>query len=361
MDTEGTFNLAGTAAQYCNLNMICASAAQIGGELAELPCDENGPAVSEGIIVGLKAAPDGKCPECGVKLRRTGVSKDISACPKCGGLYTVNDGGLPRWVVSEQGMARFVARRIAHSWAQPAGDVYHLGEVNQRDLYYSAQPPPQFFKSHNNKLVSLVVGNNHAEIPDSWNGQIAFFNELVYYHKGELRIAPNILGRILPRQGAGLRRGKNRVIHERRDAWLRFLVWLFAKPYDPRHFFRGAIRRNVVCDWFKRNIPGAPTSPKTYKRDYDCFRTFHGKPGEHDFRESAIILLLKQAADPKFENRMETAKAITNLLVQLKEGESKMGHPIEISSEWQYTGDKRGTRTLVAVSTEKNPVDDMVF
>ena len=69
-----------------------------------------------------------------------------------------------------------------------------------------------------------------------------------------------------------------------------------------------------------------------------------------------IVLLLKQAADPKFTRRKETAEAITELLVQLKDGETKCGHPIEISSEWQYTGDRRGTRTLVAVSNA-DPAD----
>ena len=353
--------LAAPPADFCDLNAICESAARIGKELAELPCDENSPAVSEGIVVRLAKADNGKCTECGAGLRKAKNLKDVSACPKCGKLYSMSQGDSPRWFIWEKGMATFVARRIAHKWAQPAGDVYNLGEVNQRDVFFSVFPPSQFFKAHNSKLTTLIVGNSGAEIPDGWSGKIAFFNELFYYHDRELRISPNIHGGILPRAGAGLRRGKNRVIHERRDAWLRFLVWLFAKPYDPKQFFRGAIRRNVVCDWFKRNIPGAPTSPKTYKRDYDCFRTYHGKPGEHDFRESAIILLLKQAADPKFGNRMETAQAITNLLVQLKEGETKMGHPIEISSEWQYTGDKRGTRTLVAVSTDKNPIDDMEF
>lgn len=358
MERKGTLPLADATAHYCNLNMICGSAAQIGGELAELPCDEQSPAVSEGIVVRLPKTDNGKCTSCGLKLRKVKTLKDVYACPKCQRMYTAADNDEPHWVVSEEGMANFVGRRIGNGWAQPFGDLYHLGEVNQRDLYFGINPSSEFFTSHNSKAISIVVGHSAAAMPPGWNGSLAFFNELFYYHKekNELRIAPNICGRILPMHRAGLRRGKNRVIHERRDFWLRFLVWLFSRPYNRKDFYKGVIRRKVVCDWFGRNVPGAPGDPKTYKRDYDGFRTYYGKPGERDFRESAIILLLKQAADPKFDRRMETAEALTDLLLQLKRGEEKMGHAIEIAEcKWQYTGDKRGTRELVPVAPAVEP------
>ena len=364
MDQErGTPPLADATAHYCDLSMICGSAAQIGAELAELPCDEHSPAVSEGIVVRLPKSDNGKCTSCGMKLRKVKTLKDVSMCPRCKQMYSVADENTPRWFVSEEGMAKFVARRIAHNWTQPFGGVFHLGEVNQRDLFFGINPTSEFFTSHNSKEVSVIVGSSAAALPSGWLGSIAFFDELFYYHKekNELRIAPNICGRILPLNRAGLRRGKNRVIHERRDEWLRFIVGLLVKPYNPKHFYKGVIRQGVVCEWFKRNIPGAPTSPKTYKRDYVQFRTYCGERGERDYRESAIILLLKQAADPKFDRRMEAAQAITELLVQLKKGEESMGHPIEISSEWQYTGDKRGTRTLVAVAPEDDSIDNMKF
>lgn len=359
----------GTAAQasaaYCRLNAICGAAAQIGGELAAMPCDESSPAVLEGIVVRLQEVPDGKCPECGMELRKADGIKQALTCPKCERLYSASTSGETRWIVSERGMANFVARRIAHGWIQPVGDVFHLGEVNKRDVYFSVKPHSQFFRMHDNKNVVLVVGNCNAKfkIPKGWLGQVVLFNELFHYHSGknELRVTENIYSRILPLAGAGLRRGKNRVIHERRDEWLQFIVWLLYMPYNPKHFFKGVIRWSIVCGWFKRNRPGAPTSEKTYKRDYCSFRTYHGKPGECDFRESAIILLLKQAADPKFDRRREAAEATSQLLLQLKLGAEKAGHAIEISSEWQYTGDKRGTRTLVAVSNAPAPGDDMVF
>ena len=340
---------------FCDLNAICEAVARVGGELAELPCDENCPVVKEGIVVELVHVPEGKCTSCGLKLRKAKGLNDISFCPRCRRLYSSAPCEGARWAVSEHGMANFVGRQIGNNWAQPMNDAFHLGEKNQRDLYYSAEPSLQFFKSHNNKNVSLIVGNSNAEIPDGWKGQLAYFNELFYYKNRELHMAPNICGRLLPKAGAGLRRGKMRVIHERRDAWLRFLVSLLLKSFDPKDFYKGKIRQGVVCDWFRRNIPGAPASPKTYKRDYELFRTYHGKPKERDYRESAIILTLKQAADPQFSRRRETAEALTGLLVQLKAGEEQYGHPIEISSRWQYTGDKHGTRTLVALSVATDP------
>ena len=360
---KGNDTAAQTPAAFCDLNAICGSAARIGCELAELPCDELSPAVSEGLVVRLEYASNGECPSCGTRLRKTKAIKDVSACPKCGNLYMVAPSNSPRWVVSELGMAKFVARNLAYGWAQPVGDVFHLGEVNQRDIYFAINPPAQFFKAHG-KQVSLIIGNSNAELPDAWSGQMAFFNELFYYHPNENKIgtAPNIQRRILPRAGAGLRRGKNRVIHERRDFWLRFLVSLFAKDYNPKDFFKGAIRRTVVRNWFVKTIPGAPSSTKTYKRDYDQFRTYHGKDGECDFREPAIIMLLKKAADPKFTRRKEMAQTITDILVQLKNDEQKLGHAVEIPKcAWQYTGDKSGTRTLVSVAPEDNSIDDLEF
>jgi hypothetical protein len=359
---EGNDTAAKASTDFCDLDMICESAARIGFELAELPCDEQSPVVSEGIVVRLPAAADGKCSSCAMKLRRAKNLKDIAFCPKCWKFYSTAAGDAVRWLLSERGMANFVGRKIALGWAQPAGAVFHLGEVNQRDLYFSIRPPSQFFSAHNNKNVSLVVGNSAAEIPNGWNGQLAFFNELFYYHKNELRVAPNICDRILPKARTGLRRGKNRVIHERRDFWLRFLVSLFAKDYNPKDFFKGAIRRTVVRNWFVKTIPGAPSSSKTYKRDYDQFRTYHGKDGECDFREPAIIMLLKKAADPKFTRRKEMAQTITDILLQLKEDEQKFGHAVEIPKcAWQYTGDKSGTRTLVSVAPEDNSIDDLEF
>ena len=354
-----------TPAAFCRLNAICGSAAQIGGELAELPCDESSPAVLEGIVQRLQEAKDGKCPNCGMILHRATGIRQALICPKCEGLFSACESEHARWVVSERGMAMFVARRIAHGWIQPVGEVFHLGEKNKRDIYFAVKPTSQFFSMHDNKNVVLVVGNCKAKIriPKGWLGQVVLFSELFHYHDGknELHITENICNRILPLAGAGLRRGKNRVIHERRDEWLRFIVWLLSKPYNPKDFFKGVIRWSVVCAWFKRNRTGAPTSEKTYKRDYCSFRTYHGKPGECDYRESAIILLLKQAADPKFDRRREAAEATSELLLQLKLGADKAGHAIEISSEWQYTGDKRGTRTLVAVSNAPAPGDGMAF
>ena len=354
---KGNVTSAETSAAFCDLNTICESAARIGCELAELPCDEQSPAVSEGIIARLECASDVKCPSCRTKLRRTKNIKDASSCPKCGNLYTLSPTDTPRWVVSELGMARFVARKLAYGWAQPVGDVFHLGEVCQRDLYFAIKPPAQFFKTHG-KQTSLVIGNSYAELQGELNGSIAYFNELFYYNEKEnkIGIAQNIKRRLLPRAGTGLRRGKNRVIHERRDHWLRFLVSLLAKDYNPKDFYKGTIRRTVVRNWFVKNVPGAPDSTKTYKRDYDQFRTYCGKAGESDFREPAIILLLKQAADPKFNRRRETAQTITDILVRLKTAEEKLGHRVEIPKcEWQYTGDKSGTRVLVPTAPESIP------
>ena len=361
MEQHGKQGPSDATAGFCDLNLICESAARIGNELAELPCDERSPAVKEGIVEMLADAPDGICPQCGMKLRRADGIRDAAHCTKCGHIYTTACGGAPRWVFSEWGMAHFVGRALAHGWAQPAGEVYHLGEVCQRDLYFAVNPPPRFFSSHNKAEFALVIGSSRAEVPGEWKGEAAYFNELFYYHKNELRVAPNIQRRLLPRERAGLRRGKNRLIHERRDGWLRFIVSLLAKPYNPRDFFRGVIRRGVVCKWFVHNIPGAPNDPKTYKRDYDRFKTYCPPKDRHDFRESAIILLLRQAADPQFTRRVETAEEVTQLLLQLKQGEQKYGHPIEISSKWQYTGDSRGTRTLVAVAPDESPIDEMEF
>ena len=135
--------LAAPPADFCDLNAICESAARIGKELAELPCDENSPAVSEGIVVRLAKADNGKCTDCGAGLRKAKNLKDVSACPKCGKLYSMSQGDSPRWFIWEKGMATFVARRIAHKWAQPAGGPPpDSGVSGRRPAVCLLTPPP---------------------------------------------------------------------------------------------------------------------------------------------------------------------------------------------------------------------------
>lgn len=341
---------------FCDLNAICDNATSIGYELQDLPCDEKSPAITEKLIIGLVYREDGTCHKCGIKLKPTKKLDNTLICPKCKRIFSSVPMEAKRWVISERGLAEFTARRIAeHDWAQPVGDVYHLGEIGQRDIFFGIQPKNQFFNTHG-KNTALVLGSSNAKVPDCWPGSAVLFSELFYYNpaKNTIGIAPNILDNLIPRKSKGLRRGKNRVIHERRDYWLQFLANLLDKPFNPKNFYKGTIRRGVVCKWFVENIPDAPHNPRTYKRDYDGFRTYRPEIDNYDFREPAIILLLKQAADPKFKRRKEASAGIVELLLKLKKGAEDEGHAIEIPKcEWQYTGDKAGTRELVAVTPDR--------
>lgn len=342
-------------AEYFSLNEICLMAGRGEHELEEMQFAEDGPIVAERIVVRLGYSANGKCCKCGRKLRAVKGSEETLVCVKCGHLHCVREPHTPRWAISEHGLAMFVARGIAKGWAQPAGDVFMLGEVGGRDIYFAIEPTIEFMTSHNECNISVIAARNKTAVPAEWKGSMVLVSELFYYHNGEFHVAPNIKRRIVPVPRKGLHRGINRIIHERREAWLQFIMHQFSKPYNPKDFYRGSIRSTVVRDWFKKNIIGAPANVKTYQRDYRQFRTYTGSPGEHDYREAYIVLLLKMAADPNLPNRETIVKNVSELLLRLKEEEKNAGHRVEISFKWQYCGEINGKRTPVAVASAPDP------
>lgn len=347
----------GPAIHFCELATIENFAERIGRELdsqmREQLCDTDCAAVREGILVKLLSLSDGKCPKCGIIPKKMLDMKDVAICPHCHGFCSTRDSDDERWFLSERGMAEFVARKLANRWAQPASGLYHLGSVGNRDLYFGIRPSKLFFTYHGSN-VSIVLAGGDADIPDGWKGAAATLSELFFYDQSrdEIRIAPNIKERILP--GKGLKRGRNRVIHERRDEWLRFITDLLSKQFKSSDFYKGKIRQSVVAAWFKKNIPGAPKSSKTYKRDYEFFKTYVPGKDSADYREPLIIMLLRYAANPRCSQaeRERTARRITDIRLYLRrEADKNFGHEVDIPNhEWQYTGDKQGTRELVPVS-----------
>lgn len=341
---------------YCDLSAISAAAVHGGREVdadsGEISFDRTSSAVKNGIIIRLGKQTKGWCPNCRCRLIDAVGIKNALACRKCGAMFS-SSGDSERWAISEWGMAHFVARAIADGWAQPCGEFFHLGEHCGRDLFFAVSPSASFFATHEGK-VSLVVAGNVENIPRGWNGKVALFSELFYLKPDgvTIGIAPNILSNILPRKGKGLRRGKNRMIHERRDYWLSFLLHLFAKPYDRRAFYKGRLRRGYVCKWFTENFRDAPQNPKTYARDLEAFRSYIPDKDKYDFREPAIIMLLRNAANPAFKDREKMKVKLTDLLALLKRRQDENGGlPVEVPKcVWQYTGDGKGTRELVAVS-----------
>ena len=260
-------------------------------------------------------------------------------------------------------MAEFVGRRIGNGFANHTGDHYHLGEVRGRTLYYGTSPSKRFYAAHKGDNVAIVLGSNNADVPEEWNGHVAYFSELFYVNEtcGDIRISSNILRGLLPKPPTSKPAIGERKVNKRRSEWLMFCAYLLSKPYDEDDFYRGAIRPQVVCEWFRKNVNGAPKNAKEYQRDLHAFRHLDKDPSKPDQREEFIILLLRTAADKRRteKERLAIAKQIPELVLYLQKGaEKNHGRPIDITrGAWQHCRD--GKKEYVAVDYIERYFDDL--
>lgn len=309
-------------------------------------------AFREGLVKEYNETHQPACPLCDIPLRF--IEPDLAECPRCGNQCEFPDHDKDRCVISEEGVAEFVARMIGNGWANKTGDHYHLGEVRGRTLFYGTNPGKHFYSSHKGD-VGIVLGSNDAVVPETWNGHVAYFSELFYVNEptGEIRISRNIIRDLLPSAKRYEQSLGPRMIHERRSEWLMFISHLFSKPLNARDFFHGDLRPQVARDWFMKHYTGtAPTSTKQYQRDLRAFRHLDKDPHEPDKREEFIVLLLRTAADPKRSDkeRMGIAKMIPELVQYLNDAAAKTpNRPINITrGAWQHCKD--GTKEYVAIT-----------
>ena len=149
------------------------------------------------------------------------------------------------------------------------------------------------------------------------------------------------------------------------DTVISWKVDRFGRNREDSAIYKGKLRRSYVCRWFTANVPNAPQNPKTYARDLVSFRSYFPDKDRYDFREPMIVMLLRNVANPQFKgkDRERMKSELTDLLHYLKSRQdANNGTPVEIPKyAWQYTGGKKGSRELVAVSADTNPIDDMEF
>lgn len=301
------------------------------------------------------------CPACGNALVSTGNGE--ADCRHCKKTYSFPNEGARLCYVNEEDVAEFVGRRIGNGFANHTGDHYHLGEVRGRTLYYGTAPAKRFFSSHKGDDVAIVLGSNSAEVPEDWHGHVAYFSELFYVNEacGDIRISGNILRGLLPKPPKSKLATGERKVHKRRGEWLMFCAHLLSKPYNDSDFYRGTIRPQVVCEWFRKKVNGAPKNAKEYQRDLHAFRHLDKGTSKPDQREQFIILLLRTAADKRRteKERLGIAKLIPELVLYLQKGaEKNHGRPIEITrGAWQHCKD--GTKEYVAVTDIERYFDDL--
>ena len=330
----------------------------------EVCFDANSPVVEKNIIVRLVNCTTGRCPKCGGKMRKTPYLSDAVVCVDCERIYSTREDDKARWVIPERGLANFVAKSLGAKEVFHCADVFHMGEVGGRDLFFAINPTQDFFMAHG-PSTSLVALGSIAAKPKDWPGKIAMFTELYYpkHNNGTIGVAQNIKRIILPVDQAKDGLKTVRIIHERRDQWLSFLMWMLSEPYNPAHFYRDKLKFATVRDWFVENVKGAPKNPITYKRDHNEFmHLIEVKKGKkivsiRDSREAQILTIIKRASDPTLpqRQRLEIARALSEVALKLKRGrDQNEGRPVEMPvCIWQYTGDGKGTRELVAVTEDK--------
>ena len=328
-------------------------AAEFGGESSI--------AFREGLVREYNAEHTKDCPVCGNPLISTG--SDTADCHRCKKTYTFPNEGAHLCYVSEEGVAEFVGRSIGNDFANRTGDHFHLGEVDKRTLYYGTSPSKRFYAAHKGDNVAIVLGSNDADVPADWDGHVAYFSELFYVNEpcGDIRVSGNILRRLLPKPPRSKPVSGERKVNKRRSEWLMFCAYLLSKPYDDDDFYMGTIRPQVVCNWFRKNVTGAPKNAKAYQRDLKAFRHLDKDPSKPDQREQFIILLLRTAADKRRteKERVGIAKVIPELVLYLQKGaEKNHGRPIEITrGAWQNCKD--GTKERVAVTDIEQYFDDL--
>lgn len=335
------------------------------GKLLLHECSEFGGSMSaafrEGLVREYNATHMKDCPKCGLPLLFT--ADGTADCRHCKTNYTFPKEGAQLCYISEEGMAEFVGRRIGNGFASRTGDYYYLGAVGGRSLYYGTAPNRQFYTKHKGDKVALVLGSNHAEVPESWIGHVVPFCELFYLNEanGEIRVDRNRLRELIPSTGTTRPPAGERKVHKRRSDWLMFIANLLCSPYRDSDFHLGNLKPRVARDWFVKNKLGAPKNVKEYQRDLYAFRHLDNGANKPDKREKFIVLLLRTAADkarsPK--ERMGIARAIPELVDYLQKAELKNhGRPVEITrGAWQYCRDN--TKEYVPVTDIEKFFDEL--
>ena len=308
-------------------------------------------AFKEGLVREYNKEHLKECPKCGLTL--SFLNDGTADCQHCKTTYTFPKEDADLCYISEEGIAEFIGRKIGNGYAHPTGDCYHLGAVGGRTLYYGTTPNKQFYNKHKGDNIALVLGSNHAEVPDNWCGHLVPFSELFYVNEatGEIKVSRNRLHDLLPNTRTKRLPKLERKILDRRNNWLMFIANLLCQPYRDADFFHGGIRPKVARDWFIENVPGAPKGEKEYQRDLRAFRYLSKDSSKPDSREQVIVLLLRIASDRKrtLKDRKALAKIITDLVLYLEKGELKNGgRPIEITrGAWQFCAD--GSKEYVPV------------
>lgn len=287
------------------------------------------------------------------------------------GEYRCDDCGkrLPRelfegktFVIDESGLAKFAAEKLGlGEFRHVEQGVYSLGRLYGLRTYFCVSPRSGFFNSHNDNTI--VIALDLSEVPGVWTREACravSFGELFSEDcvRGELKVVADVLAELKPKMAVAVT-DKNRVIHERRDLWLNAIMQMLSRPYDPKDFKNGLLKPSAAMKWVCKAEPMFSMSERTLRRDMEEFR--HCGKGEKDKRESVIVFLLKEAADPNRtrKERLELAQKIANGLYYLKEQtEMNGGRPLELSKVgWAVGADGKSER--VAITTPDAMYDEV--
>lgn len=322
------------------------------------------PSVPAGEVIQLTQCVDRRrgtlaCPFCGGEF--ADVTTETASCDDCGQMIRTHLGQGTWIYVKEEFVAHYIAQTIGDGDFTRSGSYYHFGAIRGRTLFYAGSPNKTFYSMHRGDDTAIIVGRHDCEVPDNCKAHIAPLSDLfsINVDTGDVRTARNILHRLLPKEKETRHPPSARVIHERRDEWLQFIMHLLSKPLKKADFWRGHIRPQVVYDWFIENVKDAPTSTKTYQRDLKLF--LHIDKKNVDRREAFIVLLLHTAMDATRTRaeRLGIAKMIPPLIEYLAKTTKQMnGRPVEITrAAWQYCKD--GTREYIPVVDIEAFFDEM--
>lgn len=306
--------------------------------------------ITEGIFVPAPkgACPKAICPKCGEWAHRDSLHA-VCENKECGEEFELTEDDLQSVKFDAHGLERFLAHRLAHDWTQPVSNGCRLGEASGRTLYYIDKPKRNFFTMHRGK-VSVILGSNDAEPPESWDGYAVLLSELFYLDKESknIRVAQDICRRLLPPVRGQRKLAANTPLrHERRAEWLQYFLTLLSPLLkNPK----AKIKRPGFPEakaYFLENFPGMPENTRTYRRDIDEMTGSDKAASKYDKKDELISRIWKHFEDPVYIREAHIIEDIVDELGKIRadRGETKSSGVIA-SGAWQKVrGEDRCERT----------------
>lgn len=325
---------------------------------------EPGAAFRNGLIVRPKN--NYTCPLCGsdLEIRDDYSGNEFYVCDKCNHSVPEELFQPNAYVASIEGIAEFVRKSIGGTCCRSCGDGnYRLGKVFGMNAFFCGSPNNGFFNSHSENTLLIICDT--SSVPHGWvssSCKVVPFAELFYTkdHGKEICLDEDCFNALKPKDASKRRFGKNRHIHDRRDAWLVVLMHILTAALNKKDIHAGKFTATAAERWFKKVHPRIGIGYKTISRDMEEFRLYDKENDAYDKREPLIVELLKYAATTEqMELRLKAANGIKALLAKAAEDTKRNGGEMAELPDTGWVIGADGSSECVPVTSEDSVIDSV--